>query len=107
MNINMIPKEIIYHHIIPFSPCFDLDKNKLRLQKKRIKLFSFIMQEFYLKKKVQKEIKDHIFKTYQGQSQFSFQNEDYFISISFEKGLIDDYICMYFHNVNINYNIVE
>lgn len=105
--MNNIPKEIIYHHIIPFCPCFDLDKNILRLQKKRMKLYNFIMKEFYLKKKVQKEIKQHIFKTFQGHSQFCFQNEDYFISISFEKGRIDDYICMYFHNVNINYNIVE
>ncbi len=70
MDINIIPKEIIYHHIIPFSPCFDLDKNKLRLQKKRIKLYSFIIQEFYLEKKVQKEIKHYIFKKFQGQSQF-------------------------------------
>lgn len=105
LNSLNLPKEIIYHYIVPFSPCFHLSKSTLELQKKKINLLKFIVKDLLIED--EHGLKEFIFKQYDGGENFSFQNEEYFVSVDFDTNHdIKDYICMYFCNISRSYEMV-
>ena len=64
-----IPKEIIYDYVIPYSPCFHLSRQTLRLQKRRIFLVRYIRHLFIDEKNA--IIKD-VWKNYNNEDFYQF-----------------------------------
>lgn len=67
-----VPKEIIYDYILPYSPCFQLSRNILRLQKKRIFLVHYIRHLFIDEKST--IIKD-VWKNYHNENFYQYESE--------------------------------
>ncbi len=105
LNSINLPKEIIYDYIVPFSPCFHVSENTLKLQKKKMKLFKFIVNDLLIEN--EDGLKQFIFQEYDGTQNFCFQNEEYFVSVDFDTNHnIKDYLCMYFCNISRSYEMV-
>lgn len=95
MNLNDLPKELIYTNIIPYCPFVNMTKDLLQIQKKRLVLFHFIRKKLLIEN--EPEIKQYVFDVYQGESSFCFENDHYFILIELnEKTEIDNYLCICF-----------
>jgi hypothetical protein len=67
-----IPKEIIYDYVIPYSPCFELSRKILRLQRKRMFLVHYIRHLFIDEKN--KIIKD-VWKNYHNEDFYQYKSE--------------------------------
>lgn len=67
-----IPKEIIYHYVIPYSPCFHLSRQSLRLQKRRIFLVRYIRHLFIDEKNA--IIKD-VWKNYNNEDFYQYESD--------------------------------
>ncbi len=67
-----IPKEIIYDYVIPYSPCFHLSRQTLRLQKRRIFLVRYIRHLFIDEKNA--IIKD-VLKNYNNEDFYQYESD--------------------------------
>jgi len=95
MNLNVLPKELIYTNIIPYCPFVNMTNHLLQLQKRRLVVFHFIQKKLLIEN--ESEIKQYVFDVYQGESSFCFENDHYFILIEFnENNKIDNFLCICF-----------
>lgn len=67
-----IPREIIYHYIIPYSPCLQLSRCILLLQKKRMFLVRYIRHLFIDEKNL--IIKD-VWKNYNNEDFYQYESK--------------------------------
>lgn len=100
----ILPKELSYN-IILFVPCFNITEKDLFLQQKRIFIYEIIRNEFHIS---DRNLKNFVFEVYNGGKEFLFEDEKYFIHISwvqtydyhysyFNSSCQDiDYICIFF-----------
>lgn len=85
---HFLPKEIIYDCIIPLIPVYGITKKDLKLQKKRIKLVSY-MKELLLIDDI-KNIKNDILQHYQGDLDYCFEDSNTYLYINLR--IKNDYI---------------
>lgn len=77
---NHIPQEIIYSFIIPYIPCFGISNKNLKLQKKRIKLISYIKKILTIDDI--RFIKKDILSNYQGNLDYYYEDENTYLYIN-------------------------
>lgn len=90
----ILPNEIVNHHILPYCPSFNLSKEKLSIQRKRLFIHKTIRRIFLIDDVP--EIKHYVFNNYMGERDFYFEGEHYFIFISHHNFRLNDYLCVYF-----------
>lgn len=77
-----LPVEIIYHHILPYIPCYGISKNMLKLQKKRIVLAKYL-EELFLMDDDRILIKRHILSCFDGNSDcYTYENNETFLYLN-------------------------
>jgi hypothetical protein len=89
-----LPIEII-NYFFPYVPFANITNNMLDIQKKRIKLYKCIKKYLYIEDNI---IRNDIFKNYNGETQYIFENEHYFIFIKlcYLKETLEDYFALSF-----------
>lgn len=75
-----LPTEIIYFYIIPFIPTYGISNKDLKLQKKRIKLVSYIQKMLDIDNT--DPIRFDILKNYQGEMNYFFQNSNTYLYVN-------------------------
>lgn len=73
----ILPSEIIYHFIFPYIPCYRLSRSILKLQKKRLKLISYL-QSLLMIDDIS-NIKKDILKNYQGELDYCYEDENTYL----------------------------
>lgn len=79
-SFHHLPTEIIYFYIIPFIPVYGISNKDLKLQKKKIKLVSYIQKILEIDNT--DPIKFDILKNYQGELDYSFQDTHTYLYIN-------------------------
>lgn len=78
MSLNhFLPKEMIYDYIFPYIPCYGLSCSILKLQKKRLKLISYL-QSLLMIDDIS-IIKKDILKNYQGELDYCYEDENTYL----------------------------